>query len=95
MDGLTGFADAVKAVFPDTHIQYCIVHLIRSCTKFVSYKDLKGRINLVSVKPYIELCLIRYLCYTAGVDFIWKLPIGATPLAALVLLVYVMLSVYF
>ena len=41
MDGLTGFPDAVKAVFPGTHIQHCIVHMIRSSTKFVSYKDLK------------------------------------------------------
>ena len=41
MDGLTGFPDAVRAVFPDTHIQHCIVHMIRSSTKFVSYKDLK------------------------------------------------------
>lgn len=42
MDGLTGFPDAVKAVFPNTHIQHCIVHMIRNSTKFVSYKDLKA-----------------------------------------------------
>jgi len=42
MDGLTGFPDAVKAVFPDTHIQHCIVHMIRNSTKFVSYNDLKA-----------------------------------------------------
>ena len=42
MDGLTGFPDAVKAVFPDTHIQHCIVHMIRNSTKFVSYRDLKA-----------------------------------------------------
>lgn len=42
MDGLTGFPDAVKAIFPDTHIQHCIVHMIRNSTKFVSYKDLKA-----------------------------------------------------
>ena len=42
MDGLTGFPDAVKAVFPATHIQHCIVHMVRSSTKFVSYKDLKA-----------------------------------------------------
>lgn len=42
MDGLTGFPEAVKAVFPDTHIQHCIVHMIRNSTKFVSYKDLKA-----------------------------------------------------
>ncbi|MBD5410708.1 MAG: hypothetical protein HDR53_06480 [Treponema sp.] len=42
MDGLTGFLDAVRAGFPDTHIQCCIVHMIRSSTKFISYKDLKA-----------------------------------------------------
>ena len=42
MDGLTGFPDAVKAVFPDTHIQHCTVHMIRNSPKFVSYKDLKA-----------------------------------------------------
>lgn len=42
MDGLTGFSDAVKAIFPETHIQHCIVHMIRNSTKFVSYKDLKA-----------------------------------------------------
>lgn len=41
MDGLSGFPDAVKAVFPGTHIQHCIVHMIRSSTRFVSYKDLR------------------------------------------------------
>ena len=42
MDGLTGFPDAVRAVFPQTRIQLCIVHMIRNSTKFVSYKDLKA-----------------------------------------------------
>jgi len=41
MDGLTGFPEAVKAVFPDTHIQHCIVHMIRNSTKFVSYDALE------------------------------------------------------
>ena len=41
MDGLTGFPDAVRAVFPRTKIQLCIVHMVRNSTKFVSYKDLK------------------------------------------------------
>ena len=41
MDGLTGFPDAVRAVYPQTHVQLCIVHMIRNSTKFVSYKDLK------------------------------------------------------
>ncbi len=41
MDGLTGFPDAVRAVYPKTHIQRCIVHMVRSSTKFASYRDLK------------------------------------------------------
>ncbi|AEF81367.1 transposase, Mutator family [Leadbettera azotonutricia ZAS-9] len=41
MDGLTGFPEAVRAVFPKTRIQLCIVHMVRNSTKFVSWKDLK------------------------------------------------------
>ena len=41
VDGLTGFGDAINAVFPKTEIQRCIVHQIRYTTKFVNYKDLK------------------------------------------------------
>ena len=41
MDGLTGFPDAVRAVFPETRIQLCIVHMVRNSTKYVSYKDLR------------------------------------------------------
>ena len=41
MDGLTGFPESVRAVYPDTRVQLCIVHMIRNSTKFVSYKDLK------------------------------------------------------
>lgn len=41
VDGLTGFGDAIHAVFPQAGIQRCIVHQIRYSTKFISYKDLK------------------------------------------------------
>jgi transposase-like protein len=41
MDGLSGFPEAVRSVYPDTRVQLCIVHMIRNSTKFVSYKDLK------------------------------------------------------
>jgi transposase-like protein len=41
MDGLTGFPEAVRAVFPETRVQLCIVHMVRNSAKFVSYKDLK------------------------------------------------------
>lgn len=39
--GLTGFPEAIEAVYPDTEIQQCIIHQIRNSTKFVSNKDLK------------------------------------------------------
>ncbi len=42
VDGLKGFPDAIHAVFPDTLVQSCIVHLIRNSLSFVSYKDRKS-----------------------------------------------------
>ncbi len=41
VDGLTGFPQAIDAVFPKTEIQQYIIHQIRNTTKFVSYKDIK------------------------------------------------------
>lgn len=42
VDGLNGFPDAIRTVYPHTEIQRCIVHQIRSSTKYISYKDLKA-----------------------------------------------------
>ena len=42
MDGLTGFREAVLAVFPKTLIQRCIVHQIRNSLKYVTWKDQKA-----------------------------------------------------
>ena len=41
VDGLTGFPNAIEAVFPQTEIQQCVIHQIRNTTRFVSYKDIK------------------------------------------------------
>lgn len=41
VDGLTGFNEAIRAVYPKTEIQKCIIHQIRNSTRFVSYKDIK------------------------------------------------------
>jgi putative transposase len=38
---LTGFVDAIGAVYPAAEVQRCIVHQIRYTTKFVYYKDMK------------------------------------------------------
>lgn len=42
VDGLNGFSEAIRAVFPQTEIQRCIVHQIRNSTRFISYKDIKS-----------------------------------------------------
>ena len=42
VDGLKGFPDAINAVFPQTHIQLCIVHMVRNSLKYVSWKDYKA-----------------------------------------------------
>jgi len=42
VDGLKGFSDAIKGIFPNTEIQRCIIHHIRNCTKFVVHKDRKA-----------------------------------------------------
>jgi putative transposase len=40
-DGLTGLPEAVTAVWPDTIVQTCIVHLTRASLRWVNYKDRK------------------------------------------------------
>jgi putative transposase len=40
-DGLTGLPEAVTAVWPDTVVQTCIVHLTRASLRWVNYKDRK------------------------------------------------------
>lgn len=42
VDGLTGFPQAITAVYPETEIQPCIIHQIRNTTRFVSYKKIKS-----------------------------------------------------
>jgi putative transposase len=42
VDGLTGFPEAIEAVFPQTQVQLCIVHLLRNSLSYVSYKDRKA-----------------------------------------------------
>lgn len=60
MDGLTGFPQAIEAVYPKNEIQQCIIHQIRNSTKFVSYKDIKklmADLKLVYAAPTEETAL--------------------------------------
>ncbi|MEN6328214.1 MAG: IS256 family transposase [Syntrophomonas sp.] len=42
VDGLKGFRESIAAVYPKAQIQRCIIHQIRSSTRYVSYKDIKN-----------------------------------------------------
>jgi putative transposase len=42
IDGLTGFKDAIQAVFPRAQIQRCIIHQVRQSLTYVSWKDRKA-----------------------------------------------------
>lgn len=39
IDGLRGFPEAIKAIYPDAEIQQCVVHQIRHTIKFMPHKD--------------------------------------------------------
>jgi transposase-like protein len=41
IDGLSGFADAIRAAYPQTSVQLCIVHLVRAALRYVSTEDSK------------------------------------------------------
>jgi transposase-like protein len=41
VDGLSGFPDAIRSVFPNTDVQLCIVHQIRNSVKYVGSKNQK------------------------------------------------------
>jgi putative transposase len=41
VDGLKGFPQAIEAVFPETRVQLCIVHVVRASLNYVSGKERK------------------------------------------------------
>jgi transposase-like protein len=58
VDGLTGFPDAIAAVFPKTGVQLCMVHMVRNSVRFVPYKDRKAIIaglKTIYLAPSAEL----------------------------------------
>ena len=41
VDGLTGFPDAINAIFPETEVQLCVVHQTRNSVRYVASKHQK------------------------------------------------------
>jgi putative transposase len=70
-DGLKGFPQAIEAVFPKTIVQTCIVHLVRSSTRFVSWKDRKvliAKLRLIYRAPTEDAALAELDAFEAE----WK-----------------------
>lgn len=42
VDGLTGFSDAIAAIFPRTAVQRCVIHQVRQSLTYVAWKDRKA-----------------------------------------------------
>lgn len=51
-DGLKGFPEAIRAVFPETTVQTCIVHMIRNSLRFVNPED--QRAVMVDLRPVYQ-----------------------------------------
>jgi transposase-like protein len=54
VDGLSGFPEAIAAVFPQTEVQLCIVHMVRNSVRFVPYKDRKADLKKIYLSPPAE-----------------------------------------
>lgn len=45
VDGLKGFPEAIAAVYPQTQVQLCIVHMVRGSMRYVSWKHHKALVR--------------------------------------------------
>ena len=45
VDGLKGFPEAIEAIYPETQVQICLVHLVRHSLCYVSHRDRKAVAN--------------------------------------------------
>src|SRR5215213_8848040 len=62
VDGLKGFPEAIEATFPQTWVQTCIVHLIRSSLRYVNYRDRKKvarELRPIYTAPNAEQALVE------------------------------------
>ena len=68
-DGLTGLPEAIRSVFPQTVVQTCTVHLIRSAMRFVSYQDRKkvtASMRAIYTAPTLDAAELALQAYRAA-----------------------------
>ncbi|MEL6764373.1 MAG: IS256 family transposase [Cyanobacteria bacterium J06607_6] len=68
-DGLKGFPQAIEAVYPQTQVQLCIVHLMRNSLRYVPWKD--GKAVAADLKPIYRAATLE-AAETALEDFAAK-----------------------
>lgn len=56
-DGLKGFPEAIEAVYPQTQVQLCIVHLIRNSLRHVPWKE--SRAITTDLKPIYQAATLE------------------------------------
>lgn len=56
-DGLKGFPQAIAAVYPQTQVQLCIVHLIRNSLRYVPWKE--SRAVTADLKPIYQAATLE------------------------------------
>jgi transposase-like protein len=69
VDGLKGFPEAIRTVFPQTTVQTCIVHLLRHSLSYCNWKDRKevaAELKGVYRAPTAELARERLEEFSAG-----------------------------
>ena len=49
VDGLTGFPEAIKTIYPETEVQLCVIHQLRNSMKYVASKNQKA--FMADLKP--------------------------------------------
>ena len=63
MDGVTGLEEGAKAIFPNTVVQRCIVHLIRNSLKYVptkDYKDFCAHLKKIYGAPSLKAAQVEF-----------------------------------
>jgi putative transposase len=69
IDGLKGFPEAITAVFPETEIQTCIVHLIRNSLSFCNWKQRQAvarELKQIYEAETVELAAKRFEDFAEG-----------------------------
>lgn len=71
VDGLSGFPEALEAVFPKCRVQRCIVHQLRNSLKFVNWKDRKtiaAELKTIYTAPTEQAALAALATFRATYD---------------------------